>query len=327
MRAWCLPVLLLTFAAGPAWAHDADIVYAQLTAGKTPGELFETLTLTPATLQLLAPLDADGDGLLTQGDLDRKAAALAAGVWDEMPLTAAGQPCVRAEARAVLHEGFIELTAQLRCGPGELRQDFRFLRVLPPNYRVVLGTQLDGDRAGKRFAQGSMTSLTLPQPADPSAFDFDRVRAGFDDGVRRGMSLLALAACLAIFLGLKDWKRGAMALGLAVAALVAGGQVEGGSLAPVLVSALLIIGCAVTQPPPWPLIAVLALALGAWSGGGRSAGLGLALGTVSVWVVVAPMALAVGRMLSRRPRAWAVGRWAPVALGVVGAAFVLARVW
>lgn len=158
---WLLPGVLLS--ASLAFAHDADLVVVRLEPGPQPGVLVETVTLTAATLALLAPIDADGDGALTQGDLDARARALRVGFWDEVPVQAGGHSCEWLEAKATLKEGFVELQAPVRCGEGELRQDFKILRVLPANYRVAFNAQPIGDEAGPRFAQGTFTTISVPR--------------------------------------------------------------------------------------------------------------------------------------------------------------------
>ncbi|MBS1151977.1 MAG: hypothetical protein H6Q89_3675, partial [Myxococcaceae bacterium] len=171
-RRWALALLLL---APTAWAHDADVVYVML-ADAPGGQLEEHLTLTASTLSLLAPIDADRDGSLSQADLDARAGAISAGVWEQLPLAGgvggAGRPCVRSAERALLREGYVELSARFDCPEGPLSQDFRILRVLTTNYRVVLGRQGDGE-TGRAFAQGNVQRLVVraepvaPAPAQP----------------------------------------------------------------------------------------------------------------------------------------------------------------
>ncbi len=173
-RRWALMVLCL-FAA-TASAHDADVIYVTLTEAP-PGALEERVTLTASTLSQLAPIDADQDGALSQEDLDSRSAAIAAGVWDQMPLQAA-TPCVRSSERALVRDGYVELVARFACPTGELSQDFRILRGLTSNYRVVLGRQVDGE-AGHAFAQGNVQRLTL-RPV-PIAFA-ERELPGFGAG-------------------------------------------------------------------------------------------------------------------------------------------------
>src|SRR5690242_21158344 len=103
-----LPLALLV--SGNASAHDADILYAQLWRPEMGGpEVHERITLTANTLALLIPADADGDGALTQGDLDARQQALALGIWDAIPLSAGGRPCARTGSSARVHQSFVEL--------------------------------------------------------------------------------------------------------------------------------------------------------------------------------------------------------------------------
>jgi len=156
--------LALLLAAGSAGAHDADILYAQLWRPEAGGpEVRERITLTAQTLALLIPADADGDGVLTQADVDARAPALAVGLWDAIPLSAGGQPCTRTGATARVRETFVELVAGFSCPPGELRQRFSLLSVLPPHYKVVLGSSVQGEQ-GQRFADASQPTLVVSEP-------------------------------------------------------------------------------------------------------------------------------------------------------------------
>src|SRR5688572_25086218 len=107
-------VLIALLWGGAASAHDADVVYVQL-SGPDHAQLHELVTLTAGTLSLLAPVDADGDGALSQADLDARADAIKAGVWDQMPLQA-DLPCSRSDERAQVREGYVELSARFACG-------------------------------------------------------------------------------------------------------------------------------------------------------------------------------------------------------------------
>jgi hypothetical protein len=156
--------LALLLVAGSAGAHDADILFAQLWRPQAGGpEVRERITLTAPTLALLIPADADGDGTLTQADLDARAPALAVGIWDAIPLSAGGQPCTRTEATARVRETYVELGATFSCPPGELRQRFTLLSVLPDNYKVVLGSSVQGEQ-GQRFADASQPTLVVSEP-------------------------------------------------------------------------------------------------------------------------------------------------------------------
>lgn len=278
--------LLVLAVALPAGAHDADVIYTSLEDGEA-GALVERVTLTGNALALLAPVDADHDRTLSQADLDARRTAVLAGVWDEAPLSAQGAACVRSAEAAVLHEGYVELVASFRCGPGELRQDFRFLRVLPSNYRVVLGTQLEGER-GRAFAQGGLTSVSVPRPGAHGG-------AGASSGVASGLwtaGLDGLVAAFGVFVLAGRRRRGAL-LGSATVGLLLG--LVGGTLLtlPGLATALLVflavVASMLRRATGWGELAgaaVLGLALGARSGGSwpLSASLGglvLAVGAAS----------------------------------------------
>jgi len=165
MRRALLAAALCT-AAGAARAHNADILYVRAGADPSaPGVVRETASMTAATLQLLAPVDADGDGAVTAEELAARRDAVALGVWDSMPLFAAGAPCRRTGTTAALGQGYVELGATFACAQGELQQVFRVLSLLPGNYRVVLAT----GSAPEQFAEGPHQTLFLasssPRPA------------------------------------------------------------------------------------------------------------------------------------------------------------------
>ncbi|MFP2909955.1 HupE/UreJ family protein [Pyxidicoccus sp. 3LFB2] len=176
-----LAALLLV--AGAASAHDADILYSQVRRtspegakeGLVSSEVRQVLTLTAGTLGLLLPADADGDGTVSQADLDARRPALEVGVWDALPLTAGGQPCTRTSHSAVLRQTYVELSASFTCPPGPLRQTYTVLSVLPVGYRVILGSSLDGEVPGAVYADAAQPSVAIP---------------GSDGGVGQGASPL-----------------------------------------------------------------------------------------------------------------------------------------
>ena len=160
-----LATLLLV--AGAASAHDADILYSQVRrASPDAPEVRQVLTLTAGTLGLLLPADADGDGAVSQADLDARRAALEVGVWDAMPLTAGGPPCARTAHSALLRQTYVELSATFTCPPGPLRQTYTVLSVLPAGYRVILGSSLDGEVPGASFADAAQPSVAISGPAE-----------------------------------------------------------------------------------------------------------------------------------------------------------------
>lgn len=148
-----------------ASAHDADILYTQVRrAGPAEAEVRQVVTLTAGTLGLLVPADADGDGTVSQADLDARRTALEVGVWDAMPLTAGGQPCARTSHAALLRQTFVELSASFTCPEGPLQQRYAVLSVLPAGYRVILGSAVEGEMPGALFADAAQPSLAIPGP-------------------------------------------------------------------------------------------------------------------------------------------------------------------
>ncbi len=168
MHASRCALAILCLLSSSALAHDADLVSAVVRQGEG-GAVDETLTLTAPTLGLLAPLDVDRDGALTQAELDQRREALAAGVWDSVPLFTPQGTCARGETAAAIRDGYVELRARFRCPPGPLRQTFQILSVLPPNYRVVVGRVEGGAAKGERFARGNEQTIDLFDPAPSSA--------------------------------------------------------------------------------------------------------------------------------------------------------------
>ena len=184
--------LALLLGAGVARAHDADIIYTQVQRTKAEAsEVRVRLTMTGSTLLRVLPADADGDGTVSQADLDARRSALEVGLWDALPLTAGGAPCTRQEHAAREHATYyLELTATYQCPPGPLRQTYTVLSLLPPNYRVVLGS-FTGE-GGQLFADAQQPTLELPEeipeelpeqrPASPSV-----VSPGLGGWIQLGM--------------------------------------------------------------------------------------------------------------------------------------------
>jgi hypothetical protein len=315
--------LVVAVFAGVARAHDADIVYVLVRApdGAPADELLETVTLTSGALGLLAPVDVDGDGVLSQADLDARAASVKAGVWDDMPL-ATGEACSRSAEQAWLREGYVELEARFRCGAGELRQDFRFLRVLPTNYRVVLGSQLDGER-NRAFAQGTLTSLVVPRPAPPGWWSREAFAEGWSTGLARALTLLSLSAVLALAFGLSTWRRALVASACLLGGLLGGSWLVVDARLAAGLLALVAVALATRREAPGGVGLAVGLGVGLLEGGGPLArGVGLAIGSAAVGVVTLVAGVAVARMLRRRGRALDVARWLVAALAAFSCGLV-----
>lgn len=201
-----LPFLAVLFLAGGARAHDADLISARLWRPDARGaEVEERLTLTADSLARLIPADADGDGRLSQADLEARERALAVGVWDALPLDAGGRPCTRTATRARLRETYVELEARFTCPVGELRQRFEVLSVLPPTYQVVLESQVQGE-AAQRFADAAHPTLVVSEsPASETP-------SGLGEWVALGVRHIFggvdhLAFLLAVLLVGGSWRR------------------------------------------------------------------------------------------------------------------------
>jgi hypothetical protein len=202
VRSW-LPAVLLTLVSLTAHAHDADVIFVEL-AGGQGGAYAERVTMTAATLGQLAPVDADGDGQLTQADLDARRDALRVGVWDQAKLV----PCTRTNETAELKPGYVELTAQFQCGAGELSQEFRWLQVLPSNYRVQMGNQV---------ADATMRTLHVGAPEQQWQ---SRKLLSFTVGyapVLIAVPVVGLLAAIAFLLGRRRVGLGLLGLALAAA--------------------------------------------------------------------------------------------------------------
>lgn len=301
-RTYPLVVAILALAV-QADAHDADVVYASLSGG-AGGQLIETVTLTGNTLALLAPVDADHDGNLTQADLNQSEGALKAGVWDEAPLSANGVACAHAQEFAGLREGYVELQATFSCGEGELKQDFRLLRVLPTNYRVVLGSQVEGEQ-GRAFAQGSLTTVRVPRPG-VRALAPEGLPAQLLEGAREALRLDALAVVIGLFLLWGSARRESPTpwFGFVITALL-GGLV---SVPATPRSVILVVSLAFAlwqRAREWALVGAILLAglaaLPEPSLGMAGASFGVNLGTAFLLVVVGVAAMVASRQLDARP--------------------------
>lgn len=306
------PILVLCLAAAPgALAHPADLVVARFGAGARPGELVERLTVTPWTLLRLAPLDLDGDGQLSPAELEAGGAAVAAGVWDGLPLSSPAGPCRRSGERATLAEGTVELEAAFRCPEGPLSQELELLRILPPNYRLELWGPGDEVPA---FAQGPGR---LPVRRPEGGWSWAAVLGGLEAGLARGLRLDSLAALGCLGLAIRRWRRAAAGVVALTLGLLVG---VGAPWAPGAVGAAVALaagGAALArwpgEPPVWAAAAAGA-ALGLLDGGGAlSRSVGVAAGAAAVAALALPAWVAVGGLLRRRG-AWAGRvRWAAAA--------------
>ncbi len=292
-RGWAALALTVSVAAS---AHDADVIYV-LAESLGPGSLREQVSLTAGSLAQLAPVDSDGNAELTQSELDAASDAIRLGVWAQMPLGVAGSEagCERSNERAELRDGFIALSAEFACQPGELRQRFRYLSILPANYRVVLGSQFDSGR-NQAFAQGTLDVLTVtPSLAGSSGPVFS---ASVAEGFARLFVLPVLASLvLVLFVSASAWPRASLCWALGSA-----GALWSPSF--VVAPAVLVAAAVATvagHKKRW-VVGLAALAAFAASAG-ASPGIGRWVGFALASVLVGAPAVLIGRMLLRRPRA------------------------
>ena len=144
-------------------AHDQDLIFVSVEAGPGEGEFVERLLLTWDTLLLLAPM-----GQLPPGPEALAAAqqAIEAGVWAQAPVYREQEVCLRRSTFSKLSDAVVELSAAFDCPPGEKRQVFRFLSILPAHYRIVLKGREDGF-SPTASAQGQKQTLLLNGPPEP----------------------------------------------------------------------------------------------------------------------------------------------------------------
>lgn len=290
-RRWAAVALGLLLLPTAARAHDADVVFATLT--EDGDGLTEVLTLTAGTLSQLAPVDADGDGALTQTDLDARAAAVVAGVWEQIPLT----PCTRSREKAVVREGFVELSARFVCEPGELAQDFKILRVLPTNYKVVAGTAI---------AQGNVQRLVLRAvPAVKAGLGFEAGLAAVAVWFEATL-LLMLAFLMSGTVSAAVNRFGVLVLGHAAVSLalgLAGVTVPLAAGVGVMLAggAAYALGVLIRGAERAPLLTLAVAAAGDAMRGDEGRALSFQLGRAAAYAAVALVLVPVARMVGRRP--------------------------
>jgi hypothetical protein len=155
-RSW----LALLLVARASAAHNSDVVAVELV--ERENTLTETIMVSPETLMRLAPVDSDGDGLLTQGELDERGASISQGLWRDVPMRAQEALCEVHPLTQVIDGETVVLQASFSCPAGALTQDFKVLRILPANYRVVMSSMPQGQSVSQ-IAQGSFSVLNIPK--------------------------------------------------------------------------------------------------------------------------------------------------------------------
>ncbi len=299
--------LVMAFFARTAQAHDADVIFVDARPMPKEGRWKEVVTLSVETLALLIPLDADGDQTLSQADLVAKEKALRVGFWDQAPLTSAGKVCSLDKSNARLEQGVIQLEGEFTCAQGIPRQDFRFLQILPPNYKVVVGSSSGGRTPA--VAQGALSTLSLIAAPGPDAGVLTSLRAG----LFRSVALEGVAALMGLLFALATLRQRLTAVLLAVGTAFIGSWWSLGWWPPTLFLVLLGVQVGAKTSFP-PIVAPLfGAAIGLRSEGGSALGTSLAL------LLVSPLAFA-GAWWLRRQSTIRVTQWVPLGLILLGVA-------
>jgi hypothetical protein len=239
-----------------------------------------------------------------------------------MPLSAAGLPCTRSGEAAFAREGLVELQARFRCVAGDLRQDFRFLRVLPANYRVTVSSRFEAGR-GTVFAQGSLTSVSIARPALPREWSVPALRRGLGEGLSLFFTLGILAGLAALGFAFKSWTRALQALPLIGAGVVLGAFLPLPGPAPVVLGLTAIALAWWRSEVPLAACGVFGVVLGLHAGGQVAAeALGAAGGLAGPGLLGVLAAAAVGQAAQRR-RWGGVVRWLLAATTCFAAGFRL----
>jgi hypothetical protein len=157
---WPRSSLALLVVARASAAHNVDVVAVELV--ERENTMTEIIMVSSETLMRLAPVDSDGDGLLTQGELDERVASISQGLWRDVPMRAQEVLCEVHPLTQVIDGETVVLQASFSCPAGALTQDFKVLRILPANYRVVMSSMPQGQRVSQ-VAQGSFSVLHIPR--------------------------------------------------------------------------------------------------------------------------------------------------------------------
>jgi hydrogenase/urease accessory protein HupE len=198
--------VLICGGARPASAHQADIIYVHLQKW-VAGDWEERAILSNLALAQLVP---EAAAALERGQQESAGELIDAQIWSQMPLSSGAVRCDRGPTWWMETEGYIELSARFRCPEGELKQSFQFLELLPQEYRVIVGTELGGNRI-QRFADKSAPTVVLSDRAVSGEARRPEVRGlqgWFQLGVAHifgGLDHLAFLLALLIVGG--GWKR------------------------------------------------------------------------------------------------------------------------
>ena len=162
---------LLLLALLPALAHKPSDSRLSLGPSDAAGHIDGRWDIALRDLDEVVGLDADGDGVITWGELRHRHADIASYALARLTLEADGQPC-RIEAGEQLVDthsdgAYTVLPLQIQCGatPGQLSIGYRLFADIDAQHRGLL--KLDtagGTRSAVLLPQGEAQRFTLAQP-------------------------------------------------------------------------------------------------------------------------------------------------------------------
>jgi hypothetical protein len=160
------PLLALLLLAGSARAHTGGVSESELTV-QDDGVVHGRIAIPAQELAALAPIDHDGDGKITQAEVDGQHEhfeRLASGLLD---LSADGQPCTASLAKLVVgdqNDG-VDMFIDYRCNihPHRVEVQALLLSALPLSHRHAMLLRA-GDRTERAALAGPQRHATITTP-------------------------------------------------------------------------------------------------------------------------------------------------------------------
>jgi hypothetical protein len=163
MRRVLAPLLFAAFC-GTAFAHSASTAYLEL-GPSADGGVPLTWTASLRDLDAALDLDADGDGRLTWGEVQDRAADLARLANDSVAVLAQDTPCAAVFQAPQLARaeggGYAVFSARADCAGERLQIRYRFLHGIDASHRVLVTAP--GFAAPRPLAPGGTLDLARAQ--------------------------------------------------------------------------------------------------------------------------------------------------------------------
>ena len=164
-----LVILLGVVTSGAAFAHANGTSYLRIASAESAAPLTATWNIAAADLQLPLELDTDGDGVLTEGELAARGAAVARFAMGRVEIRRGGIECViepgTPTLRARESEMFVSLPLQAVCAAAGSLEVSTSLFFGSAGYSALLDVHTPKDRF---TAALSMNGATWTEPRDPS---------------------------------------------------------------------------------------------------------------------------------------------------------------